>query len=374
MSTLRDFFAIEAGDCISRIEGLVGVSSAAPVDVAECLRLLRLLRGSAQMAGEDRVHRVARELEAHVRDRGSDSAAWDDALRRVVLEALADLRALVTVEEGEEVRDARAARAIERLRRLSAAAGGATRAENATAPAAAAPDPWLAFAAREVSGLVETLEAGIAVLEQRPGDREPLKNILRRQRALHQSPQLDTLRPVAAAVRAIDEACRLVAHRNLPVQGEWLELFRTARSVLIEASEPLIAGRIPDATTSLSTLQRLRSRLREEGRAVPPSTAPTPTMPGRHPAGSRTAVGGTAASTRQPVAAQVPASGGTRLPGADPSPTVEVVPVESLFYRGEALVRRIQELRPVVERGLAGDAAAREALDELYDLILQVLP
>ena len=47
----------------------------------------------------------------------------------------------------------------------------------------------------------------------------------------------------------------------------------------------------------------------------------------------------------------------------------DAVPVEELLYRGEAAIRRAHELRPTLERAIAGDPAARDALEELYDLL-----
>src|SRR5690606_26415891 len=49
----------------------------------------------------------------------------------------------------------------------------------------------------------------------------------------------------------------------------------------------------------------------------------------------------------------------------------EVVPIATLVYRGAALVARAEQLRPILERALAGNEEALDALAELYDLIRQ---
>jgi hypothetical protein len=45
-----------------------------------------------------------------------------------------------------------------------------------------------------------------------------------------------------------------------------------------------------------------------------------------------------------------------------------VVPIEQLQYSGEKALRRALELKPALDR-LASDAAARAAIDEVFDLI-----
>jgi hypothetical protein len=56
-----------------------------------------------------------------------------------------------------------------------------------------------------------------------------------------------------------------------------------------------------------------------------------------------------------------------------PAPAItanDVVPIDELLYRGDAALRRAQELRAELERVVpASDRAARESLDELFDLV-----
>src|SRR5690606_21416950 len=76
-----------------------------------------------------------------------------------------------------------------------------------------------AYVAAEVSGILSTVEAALHRLELVPRDREPLKSILRRQRALLGSARLESLTEIAETLRSIDQVCRLIARRDVPVQG-----------------------------------------------------------------------------------------------------------------------------------------------------------
>lgn len=383
MSTLRDFFSSEADDCLRRIEAVIASPAGGDIDGAELLRVTRLLRGSAQMAGEDRVLKLARAFEATARALVSHVVSWDATLRDAAHATVDDLRVLVRGTEAEEAREARLAQALERLRlpgqiaagdppaHRPATSGAAQRTTPATPPApqvAASPpatpppavsatprppstDPFLATAAREVSGIVALLDEALPVLRREPRNRVPLKHLLRKQHPLLTSRRLSELPTVAVALRAVDEICRLIARRNEAVAGDWLAFFEAVGSVLAEAEKALLVGAVPEGSGTLRELERIRARLVGSADAPSPGAARTDTTPAH----------GTGAGAAAAGAAHV-----------DPRPA-DATPIEEFFYRGEALLRRAEELRPAIDRGLEGDATAREALEELYDLIRQVM-
>ncbi len=454
MPSVRNFFLAEADDCVRRLGRVVEDSATGGVDAPELLRVARLLRGSAQMAREEKVATVARTLESVGRALVGRVSGWDDGARTRVRETVEDLRALVEAGEAEADQAARVERVLERWRRPGESGPAASGADPATASPGAEPtNAFRGFAAREVSGIVTELDRSLTVLEREARNREPLKAVLRRQRALLGSARLDDMPPVAEALRAIDEICRLVARQDVAVQGEWLELFRAARAVLSAAVTALSRGDAPDASDALAALQRVRLGLLERYGVIrelprpqipegvePPrnvgeffrreaglllvriermagdlgrASADRQAMLRREVQGALTAlrdtalglgfgrsariadtalarVGGhTAAEVldllpklRETVEHDRPVSvaaarGDSPEAGSGPAPAAGgvggVVPVESLFYRGETLARRAAELWPIIERALGDDAAAREALDELFDLIHQGL-
>lgn len=474
MPIVRDFFRTEAEDCLRRLDELLDAAAPGAVDAAELLRVSRLLRGSAQMAREDDVATLARALESVARAVVSDVVAWDEELAARVRDTVAELRALVEAESGQEraARAAMAARALDRWMPATQAPAPAS-----PAPTRSADDEFQEFAAREVAAIGAEMDRSLPVLEREPRNREPLKAILRRQRALLGATRVDELPPVAEALRAIDRICRLIARQDVAVEGDWFELFRAARRVLAESVEGLVAGTPPTETPSLPALRRIRDGLLDRYGVL--QDAPRPQMPAgveppknvgeffHHEAGvllariermagdlerapgdrqlvlrrelqaalaalrdtalglgfGRTArmadtalarVGGSTASevldllpslretieSDQPVsvsAARAAGEGEDTEPEAisEPAPSHDgaaaaadgraaasdhavgaasgdgAVPITNLVYRGAALVQRAEELRPTLERALAGNVEALEALDELYDLIRQ---
>ncbi|MEZ0333533.1 MAG: hypothetical protein ACAI18_05965, partial [Gemmatimonadales bacterium] len=60
-----DFFALEAGECLDRLESLVNREEAPPGD--DFVRAARVLRGSALMASQQPIARAAAGLESVAR-------------------------------------------------------------------------------------------------------------------------------------------------------------------------------------------------------------------------------------------------------------------------------------------------------------------
>ncbi len=90
---MADFFAMEAGEYLERLDGMV--SSAEPPVPADLHGLTRSLRGSALMAGQRPIARVASGLEATARGVKSGALVWDEALRQLAIRAVDDLKILV---------------------------------------------------------------------------------------------------------------------------------------------------------------------------------------------------------------------------------------------------------------------------------------
>lgn len=452
MPSVREFFVTEAGDYISRLAELVQKQDG--VDLDELQRLCRGLRGSAQLAREDRVHRVARALEGTVRALAGGALSWGEQLRDKAAQTLEDLHYLVAGAETEREAEARVALALARLHGLGAGAAPAAP-PPAAALAGAAPE-FRAFAAAECAGVRAELSAALSKLEREPRDREPLKAILRRQRALLGAAQLDAIPAVAETIRGLDDITRLVARTNAGVEGEWLEFYRVARDVLGVVSPALTAGQEAPAVQALGRLRGLRDRLlassaAEEKRpprapGVPGTTETTEELPvevvnffrtearailgriermagelsgaaldrqghlRRELRAAFTALRDTATTfgfaaaaeladgalnripfatgpelltavhelhgviTGEPVPAAVPpappAVTPTRAAASAAAPAGDdVVPIERLCYRGEAALRRALELQPALTAARPGDAAWRETVQELFDLI-----
>ena len=104
-----DFFALESGECLDRLEHLVSQPDPPPAD--EFLRSARVLRGSALMAGHTQIARAAAGLEALARARRDHKRAWEAATREQVAQAVEEFRLLVRrVQEWTDADTARALR------------------------------------------------------------------------------------------------------------------------------------------------------------------------------------------------------------------------------------------------------------------------
>src|SRR5687768_4754495 len=145
MATLTEYFETEARDCLAQLER--DLERPRP-DVAVIQRVARALRGSAQMAREDRVVRAAGMLEAAARAVADGRMEWSEELAARARQTVADLRVLVERRQATASLDAVADSAVERWRDAGIAVplGAAKRAPDVRASASR---EFRSFAARE---------------------------------------------------------------------------------------------------------------------------------------------------------------------------------------------------------------------------------
>ena len=369
MATLREFFVSEASDYLRQLADSVQQLDTGAGDTRELHKQTRGLRGSAQMAREDRVYRAALRLEAAARSVSGGLANWSEDLSSRIRRTLEDIEALVNGDEDEDIAEGRVKRTVDRWQDMMELPTDSI--QSSGPPASEASRQFQQFAAHEVAGIVNEMEAGLVTLASDPRNRDPLKAILRRQRALLGAARLDEIAVVAEALRATEDMTRVIAKLNVPVKEEWLSVFRSARDVLKAAIEPLRRGEIPGPTPALSKLRTLRQELLDrygEGEAVAiiggPSAVP-PGAPASQPEASVAPISRAFPSAAQPRSASAPA---TPVPAATPDDE-GVVPIESLLYQGPRALARALELQPAFERIAGDDTQAREQVKELFDLI-----
>ncbi len=327
---LHDHYRAEAADCLGIIEA-APVRARREAALNEVWRAARTLGGMARLAGEQRVVRAARALEEAARQPtglGLDSSELEAELRV----SAADLRLLVDGAEPPAELDARALRLVERWHAASSGEGNpapAPRSDNGE---------FRAFVAREAAGIVEILETAVAAFSEDPSNREMLGATLRRQRALLGAARLNEITVVAETLHAVDDLSELIVRLGVPIKSEWLDVFRSAREVLRASAASLEKGESPSPTPSLSRLRTLRQELvdRYGNREVPPTEAQ-------------------AAAARELTGA----SDGSSAASAS-APTAPVSPRE-----------RAAALHATVVRALGADRDGRNALDELYNLLLR---
>jgi hypothetical protein len=336
MATLREYFEREAGELLDRL-GALAAPTPAPGGAGELHRLARELRGAARLAREERVSRLARQVEVAAREAAALSTSLDVTLRAQIATTVADLRHLVAGVEPEATADAR----------LSAALGRWPATDAATGAAGCDVGGFDAYAAREVAAIAAALGRAVDVLAEEPNDRDLLAAVLRRQRPLLGAAGLEALPIVAEALRAIEDVARIDALRDVKHRQDWLEAFRCARDLLTGAAAALASGAQPQPSAALDRLRTLHEELlephRQSANATPSAEA---ALPG--PAGAG-------------------ADGAESVPAA--TAEAEAVPVERLCYDDAGAIRRALELREAIEQAVGSDPLGAAAVDELFDLL-----
>jgi hypothetical protein len=200
-----DFFALEAGECLDRLETLASTETAPSGD--EFLRMARVLRGAALMAGQAQIARAAGGLEALARAHRDQRRPWDAATREYVAQAVEEFRLLV--RRVREWNDSDTARATRLGRGLESLSGSQPLA--AIEPAAPAAPRELntgvrAFVAREGALIASALDRAARTLRTTPADRDPLYNVIRRMQSLRGLAELGDLTPLAEILDGIELA------------------------------------------------------------------------------------------------------------------------------------------------------------------------
>ncbi len=212
-----DFFALEAGECLDRLETVI--TDGDGPDASEMLRAARALRGSALMANQTPIARVAAGFEAlarAVRDRGRE---FDAPTRELAAQAVDEARQLVRrVKEWNEGDAQRASRTATNLEALAGGALSDPRARLAGSSQGA--DAGVrAFVAREGALIASALDRAARALEATPEAREPLYAVLRRMQSLRGLAELGDLSPLPEVLDGIEFAVGDLTRLFAPPDG-----------------------------------------------------------------------------------------------------------------------------------------------------------
>lgn len=411
MVTLGEYFEAEARDQLAELDRRM---HRMPVpDTAALHRAVRALRGAARIAREDRIHRAAAIFEAALKAVSAGSLAWTDDIAGRARATIDDLNALLERGGGEDHLESRVDQTIQRWSSIGVQLPPAGNRERVAGETASAAREFREFAAREVASIAEALDAALEQLAESPMDREPLRTILLRQRALLGAARLDELPVVAEILRAVEDLTAVIGRLDIAVKREWLDVFRIARDGLRSAVPPLQGEQDPPMTHSLSRLRHMREELlyrygpgesgagRDAATAPPPSPFEFATRPAAAPTALQAAAPAEAPAA---VPAATPAHDAgaepifelvTESSGAEPvlelgddsiveagpehaqsmaqdaavSPEDDVVSVEDLLYSRDAALRRALELRKAIVDADRLDPRTREAASEVFDLI-----
>src|SRR5438876_9183328 len=200
-----DFFALEAGECLDRLESLVGRPDGPPAD--EFLRTARVLRGSALMAGQQPIARAAAGLEGVARAYREGRRLWDPATREQVSQSVEEFRLLV--RRGGEWGEAETARSVRlglSLESLAGRAGAPAETPSRRDEHGGLNSGVRAFVAREGALIASALDRAARALRASPADREPLYTVIRRMQSLRGLAELGELVPLPEILDGIELA------------------------------------------------------------------------------------------------------------------------------------------------------------------------
>jgi chemotaxis protein histidine kinase CheA len=119
---LLDFFTLEAGEYLTRLETLATQQSMQPADATRFAAAARGLRGSATMAKAGGVSKLAASVERIAAGVVQGGISWEPELQRSVVAAIEDLKLLVrSVRDWSAEQDVRVEESLRRLARYAPA-------------------------------------------------------------------------------------------------------------------------------------------------------------------------------------------------------------------------------------------------------------
>lgn len=234
-----DFFILEAGDYVERLDGLVAASGPAGPDADAFSRYARMLRGSATMARLSALAELATGVERVGRGLQQGATQWSPALSGVLVSAIDDLKILIRgVRTWGAPEEQRA-----RIRILELAAINPEVMRRAPTPVSANAGPtgvtYLSSAASEIAAALEAYAA-------RPVAREVLSSALERIRALRGVAALKDVPPLPDVLDALERAAKPLELGPTEPSDAQLTLFRASAALLRRASSEIRGGGRPE--------------------------------------------------------------------------------------------------------------------------------
>jgi hypothetical protein len=242
---MSDFFALEAGEYLDRLDALLQAPATPPAD--ELVRLTRALRGSALMASQQPIARAAMGFEALARGLREGRRQWDAATKQIAIRAVDDLKIFVrNAGKWSDADTAKAEALGSQLEQLGGRPSGQVRAAEAMGLDAGA----RAFVAREGAAIASALDRAGRVLRTNPLAHDPLQQVLKAIQPLRGLAALNDLPPLPDLLEGIERAIgELNRTTGNPPQG-WgdmiAELFQMAATSIAHAAREVAERGRPD--------------------------------------------------------------------------------------------------------------------------------
>src|SRR3989442_471667 len=238
---MSDFFALEAGEYLERLDGMLAQGDSPSAD--EIVRLARALRGSALMANQPAIARAAAGLEVLARAVREGRRAWDPQTQQLALRAVDDLK--IFVRRAGSWTDADTAKAEALAVELEQVAGRRS-AEIRAVEALGLDAGGRAFVAREGGAIAGALERAAQALRANPRANDPLPHVMRALQPLHGLAALTDLPPLPDLLEGIERAIGELSRSGLEPPTNLGELFHVAGSAIARAAREVAERGRPD--------------------------------------------------------------------------------------------------------------------------------
>jgi len=238
---MSDFFALEAGEYLERLDGLVAQGEHPSGD--ELVRLARAVRGSALMANQHAIARAASGLESLARAVREARRTWDAQTKQLAVRAVDDLKIFVRRAGSWTDADTAKAEALgEELDQVAGRPSAQVRAAEALGLDAGA----RAFVAREGAAIASALDRAAQALRANPTAHDPLQHVLRALQPLRGLAALADLPPLPDLLEGIERSIAELERSGLEPPAHIAELFRTAATAIARSARDVAERGRPD--------------------------------------------------------------------------------------------------------------------------------
>src|SRR5260370_259799 len=238
---MSDFFALEAGGYLERLDALLAQGDSPSAD--ELVRLARALRGSALMANQPAIARAAAGLEALARAVREGRGGWDPQTKQLAVRGVDDLKIFVrgapSWTEGDAAKGEGLAGEGEQVAGGPAAQGRAAEAIGLDAGA-------LAFVAREGAAIASALDRAAQALRANPLAHDALQHVLRAIQPLRGLAAVNALPPLPDLLDGIERAIAELSRSGIEPPANVAELFQSGATAIARAAREVAERGRPD--------------------------------------------------------------------------------------------------------------------------------
>jgi chemotaxis protein histidine kinase CheA len=239
---MADFFALEAGEYLERLDALLGKGDSSNAD--ELVRLARALRGSALMANQPAIARAAAALESLARAVREGRSGWDPPTKQLAVRAVDDLKIFVRRAPSWTDADTAKAEALsQELEQLAGRPSAQVRAAEAIGLDAGA----RAFVAREGAAIASALDRAAQALRANPLAHDPLQHVLRAIQPLRGLAAVNDLPPLPDLLDGIERAIAELSRSGIEPPANVGDLFQSGATAIARAAREVAERGRPDA-------------------------------------------------------------------------------------------------------------------------------